>query len=43
MVKHNEIREVANLAKAWFDHPFGLVMQFLTAYLEQDNRFHSKK
>ena len=43
MFKRNEIHELTGLAKAWFNHPFGLVMQFLAAYIEQDNRTHNKK
>jgi len=43
MFKHNEIREAAGLAKAWFNDPFGLVMQFLAAYLEHENQIHPKK
>jgi hypothetical protein len=37
MKKHSEVREVTGLAKAWFDHPFGLMMQFLAAAVGQEN------
>jgi len=43
MLNHNEIREVVGLARAWLDHPFGLMMQFLAAYLEQENFTSPKK
>ena len=43
MLKNDEIRQVVGLARAWLDHPFGLMMQFLAVYLEQENYTPPKK
>lgn len=43
MFKRNDLHEVIGLAKAWFNDPFGLFIQFLSAYFEQEHRNNREK